>query len=367
MKTGLTIQELASEVQRQISAKQDFTGPTTMMTMTAAHEDGTVKFELRDMGTYDVLDHAHRQIGEHVGIPARYYDRMRHEAPRLLADNVNHWLRTQEQQKLIRTLDGRVRAFLSDRYRPMDHAELIGAVLPALDASGATIRSAQITDTKLYIKAVVERNTVVIPRPTGPNGTRLGPGYGHDVEIQPGIIITNSEVGAGAVSIQPAYHELACLNMATWAEKALRKTHLGRRLGGDGDRIDRYMSDRTVQLADEMLWSQVKDMADAALSGEMFDDIVAQLTAAREQVFSGEKVTEVIKNVSTSRGLNETEQRAMMAHLIERGELSQYGVQAAITRASQDVEDYDRASDLERIGGEIVALDPRDWRGLIGA
>ncbi len=367
MKNGVTIQELATEVQRQLNAKQDYTGPTGMMTMTADHEEGNVLFDLKDVGTFSILDHAHRQIGTHAGIPARYYDRMRAEAPGLLTHNVNHWFQAQSDNRLVRTLDGGVRAFLSDRYRPMDHAELIGAVLPVLDASGATIHSAQITETKLYIKAVMERNTVVIPRPSPAGDRSLGRGYQHDVEIQPGIVISNSEVGAGAVSIQPAYHELACLNMAVWAERALRKAHLGRRLVGDNDRIDQYLSDRTVQLADQALWSQVKDVTEAALSGTMFDAIVEQLRLAREQVFTGEQATAVIEKISTSRGLNESEQNAMLAHLIDRGELSQYGVQAAITRASQDLPDYDRASELEQMGGEIVSLTPRDWNSLIAA
>ena len=60
-------------------------------------------------------DVAHRQIAARLEIPAKYYDRMRTEAPQMLAKNVNHWLHAQPETRMIRTLDGNVRAFLSDR------------------------------------------------------------------------------------------------------------------------------------------------------------------------------------------------------------------------------------------------------------
>jgi hypothetical protein len=37
---------------------------------------------------------------------------------------------------------------------------------------------------------------------------------------------------------------------------------------------------------------------------------------------------------------------------------------AAVTRAAEDVESYDRASQLEVLGGEIIELAKSDWREL---
>ena len=363
MKTGLTLQELAIEIQRQRDTKEDYTGTTAKMTMTAAQEDGRMMLDLHTIGAFEILPHAHRQIGAHVQIPAKYYDRMQELAPDLLLANVNHWLSAQPSRRLVRTLDGRMRAFLSDHYRLMDNADLAQAILPALNEAGASVHSAHISDTKLYIKAVVDGQTVVIPPPAA----RSGPGYGREVPVQPGIVITNSEVGAGAVTIQPAVHELACLNMATWAADALRKTHLGRSLASGNDDIDRYLSDRSRELADQALWSQVKDIADAALSGDMFEDLVTRMTVARANVFPPDQTTAVIEKVTQSKGLTEDEKNSVLGHLIEGGELSQYAVQAAVTRASQDADDYQRASEMEIIGGDIIALSSRDWAALVAA
>jgi hypothetical protein len=46
---------------------------------------------LASVGTYPIQPYAHSQIAQHLGIPMAYYDRMRQEAPQLLADNANHW------------------------------------------------------------------------------------------------------------------------------------------------------------------------------------------------------------------------------------------------------------------------------------
>ncbi len=51
----------------------------------------------------------------------------------------------------------------------------------------------------------------------------------------------------------------------------------------------------------------------------------------------------------------------ILAHLIEGGDLSQWGMLNAVTSFSKTVEDYDRASELEAIGGRILTLTPNQW------
>ena len=56
----------------------------------------------------------------------------------------------------------------------------------------------------------------------------------------------------------------------------------------------------------------------------------------------------------------------MLNHLIQGGDLSKFGLSNAVTRFSQDVESYDRASQLEQLGGEVIALPRSEWE-LIAA
>lgn len=71
----------------------------------------------------------------------------------------------------------------------------------------------------------------------------------------------------------------------------------------------------------------------------------------------------------TARRLNlgEGEQKSILRHLIEGGDLTRYGVFNAITRAAEDIESYDRATELERAGGQIITLAANDWKVIAEA
>jgi hypothetical protein len=71
---------------------------------------------------------------------------------------------------MVRTLDGKMRAFLSDRYRRLDNYDLAEAVLPILVEMGEGIRivSTELTDSRMYIKVINERLEL--------NGTKLSEG-----------------------------------------------------------------------------------------------------------------------------------------------------------------------------------------------
>src|SRR5207249_3273087 len=100
---------------------------------------------------------AHSQLAELVGIPKAYYDRMREKAPLLFANSVNHWLAENESARLVRTVGGAARAVLSGKYYPLDNAPLLQATLPTLHEHGFKIVSAEVTERKLYLKAVMPK------------------------------------------------------------------------------------------------------------------------------------------------------------------------------------------------------------------
>ena len=137
MKTGLTLEQLAAEITRQQSAKEDYvvnTGNLRLesygpdLTLRVLDSDGADRIEPLEIG-----DIAHRQIGTHLSIPAKYYERMRSEDPGLLAHNVNTWLERTPAQRMIRVLDGKARAYLSNRYLRMDNYSIASAAHPGGD------------------------------------------------------------------------------------------------------------------------------------------------------------------------------------------------------------------------------------------
>ncbi|MCL4745641.1 MAG: DUF932 domain-containing protein, partial [Burkholderiaceae bacterium] len=103
-------------------------------------------------GVYGVTDLARRQLAEKLRIPFTYFERMRTERPALLDRNVNTWLQGDQEPRMIRTLDGQVRAVLSDRYRRLDNYDLAENVLPILQRlEGARFESVELTETKMYL------------------------------------------------------------------------------------------------------------------------------------------------------------------------------------------------------------------------
>ena len=76
-------------------------------------------------------------------------------------------------------------------------------------------------------------------------------------------------------------------------------------------------------------------------------------------------IIEVVKNVKTTYGLADNEEKGILAYLLKGGDLSQYGLVNAVTRVSSDVDSYDRATELERLGGQILELTGKPWENLV--
>ena len=64
---------------------------------------------------------------------------------------------------------------------------------------------------------------------------------------------------------------------------------------------------------------------------------------------------------------NESERAGVLRHLIVAGDLSGYGLVNAVTHYSHDVEDYDRATEFEALGGKLIELPSSEWKELAEA
>lgn len=354
-KTGRSITELAQEIERRANAKQDYIAPVGKLEMTP---DARLALVGSDGEPLPVQDHAHGQIAEYAGIPLAYYRKMQAEAPALLANNVNRWMRDKPaDRRMVRTMDQNVRAFLSDKFRPLEHEDLAEAILPALMERDLLILSCEITDRRLYIKAVdrsIEKDV--------PTGRKMGDGSHVFFDtLSPAITISNSETGSGALAIETGTYTRVCTNLAMMGAN-MRKYHTGAR-ASVSDEVYALLSDNTKRLTDAATWNQVRDLVKAAFDLAKFDAMLKKLGEAAEQKIEGD-VVEVVQRVGRKLTLNEGERGSVLKFLIEGGDLTRYGIHSAITRAAQDVQEYDRATELERMGGDIITLEPGAWREL---
>lgn len=349
MKMGRSLQELAIELDRQSRTKRDLIVDTGAIHMDTSGSLGT-SLDVGAAGRFSINEIAHRQIGQHLKIPATYYDRMRTEVPELLARNVNGWFaHTPDTRRMLRTLDGTARAFLSDRYRRIDNYEVAQTVLPIIGKmNGATVESCELTDSRLYIKVVDPRVTAEVVK--------------GDI-VQAGVIITNSEVGMGSVNVSPLIFRLVCSNGMIAQDAGIRKYHVGRLNESGGDNYDIFR-DETIEADDRAFLMKLEDTVRAAVDQAQLSRLVDKLRETIGAKIAAATVPKVVELTTKEFGLTQNEGQGVLGHLIAGGDLSLYGLANAVTRHAQDVESYDRSTELEATGYKIITMSPALWSRL---
>ena len=124
------------------------------------------------------------------------------DSPALLAGNVNHWFQKDDgKRRMVRSMDGVARAFVSDAFLRLDNEHVAEATFRALEAvkdnSDIEMLSCDVTDRRLYLKFAfpkVEGDVVV------------------GDTVRSGVIVRNSEIGLGSFEVFPFMYRLVCLN-----------------------------------------------------------------------------------------------------------------------------------------------------------
>jgi hypothetical protein len=348
-----TLAELAEELLRQQETKRDYVVDTRRMTFSSYPQPGERGGSYLSWDTADeieggfVKERAHRQIGERVGIPRRYYTRMQQEAPGLLDANVGHWLREKPERRMVRMLGGDVRAFLSDRYRRLDNIDLLEqAIVPVFSGyPDLEFQVSALTDDRMYVRALLPS----VQRDIRPGDT-----------LQAGVEIRNSEVGESALAVQPFAWRLVCANGMIVPMRALTRYHVGRAQEEEAYAIYR---DDTLAADDAAFFLKVRDAVGAALSETFFSELVEELQAAT----TGPRVQNPVaatERLAQRFDLNEQEQMSVLRHLALGGDLNQWGLANAVTAAAKEADMFERQRDMEVAGGLLVSLPAQEWAGI---
>ena len=354
MKSGMTLQHLAVEIDRVRRTKCDYLIASSSLSMRTYRDSTgnvpTIAFDapngLQQLGLTEV---ARRQLADKLRIPFAYFKRMHDEQPALLDSNVNVWLGSEgNETRMIRTLDGNVRAVLSKRYRPIDNWQVVEWVVPLLNAfDDARVESCSLTETRMFLKVVTPRIT-----------EEVAPG---DL-VQAGVVIGNSEVGHGSLSIQPLVFRLKCKNGLVASEGTMRRAHIGRVLESNDDGATVFQDD-TVRADDRAFMLKVRDVVRRAVSETTLRLVVDRMRRTTGIVIEGSPVR-TVEILADRYALNDEERGGVLHHLITGGDLSGYGLVNAITAYSQEVTDYQRATDFEELGGKLLDLSAHGWREL---
>ncbi len=349
MKAGKSLQELARTLERNAEAKVDMVADTRDIVM----QPETTTLALQG-SEYEPSDHCHNQIAAWSGIGRRYYRKMLEDSPALLAGNVNHWLHKDGDaptRRMVRTLDGNARAFLSDHFLRLDNEHVAEATFKALEAisSELTVLSTEVTDRRLYLKFAFPR-------------TELAVSVGD--AVQSGVIVRNSETGLGSFEVYPFVYRLICENGMVRMVKSgdgYRRTHRGSRIKTDGVV---YQQD-TIEAAAQAALLECRDAVTTFADPEYFEKSVETFREAAN-TRPAERPARAVETLAKSKGFDftEGEQESILESFIRGGDYSKWGMLNAVTNIANKVDDYDRASELEVLGGKVLDLNPTQWETI---
>lgn len=346
MKTGKSLVELASELERRRASKVDFIANANQLRF--VNPDNALELEVPDQGRYPIRPIAHEQFGQLAGIPKKYYDRMLADDPRLLAANVNRWLGDLEGKRMVRVLDSENRALLSNRYQRIENEEIAEVALPILmNDPDLTVVSADVTERRLYIQATTKRVQGEVKK--------------GDV-VQAGVIISNSETGHGSVSVQRVIYRLVCLNGLILPDNKYRANHTGSRI----DDNEALWRDDTRKAEDKAILLKVRDMVNSAMDEGSFNKQLDRMKATTEQRIEGNPV-KAVEILGQKLGVSDKERSGILRALIEGGDLSRWGIANAVTYQAHAANDYDRSVEFEKLGSDVIDLSPGDWKEIASA
>lgn len=345
MKTGLTsFAALGEAIDNQIAQNNDYVVQSGAVEMNESGDGLTVVTD-DEILELKVSDTAHRQLAQATGIHGNYYSKMRREAPHLIAGNINHWLQCQSSRThVLRTMGNTARAFLGGGYEIIDHDQVMEALFPELEKLGTNLEllSTDITDHRLYIK-------LAFPKVEGE--IRKG-----DI-IRSGVTITNSETGEGGLNVYPANFRLICLNGMTRMEEGERLTvrHSGSKFRELGQILDR---DRAAVKLEQFVEHFSKAHDEATFQRTL--NQMRRTTEMRIEV----STDELMERARRHFGMTQAEQVQALNHLLVDEDLTAYGLMNAITRTAHNPDSYDRATELEAIGSQVLNLSDTQWREL---
>jgi hypothetical protein len=342
MKTQFeTLEAFASRVQELDARKQDYVLPARALKM---EEDGYLSFA--DKGfpqrSIPLNAYAEGQLAEKLKIPKAYYDACR-AIPGLQSRNVSAWLEARDGSVMLRTYeDEKVRAVLSDRFRTFDNMFVLTSLLPTLAGikGDVQVHASALTDRRMYIE-ISSRSVEA----------EVLPG---DV-VRSGIVISNSEVGAGRVDVSRLIWRKICGN-GLIVSSVLQRQHVGRKI--DTDDTATYRDD-TIVAELRAFQLRLRDVMASAFEQSFLDEQVERMRGAVKDAIS--KPVATIENVTRRFALPAESQELILADMMREGQVNRYSLMNGITALAKLVDNADLAYEYERIGNDVLTLTPSQW------
>lgn len=347
-RSDLTMGQVVERLRSDAANKQDVVTDTRLLTLEpAGADDGLALAFHNDVpglgnAVLPVTGWASRQIAARAGIPAAYWNRMTAEAPDLACQNAHTWWARKPESRLVRAVDGergRVRAFLSDRFRVLDNLDFAEVALAEIQAADGEVKSANVDEERLYIKVLLPREDSIGQLADGSKD-----------RVRQGVLLRNSEVGDGRVEVSPFVERLICTNGLV-SHMSYGKVHLG------GQLDEGVLSEEAIAADAESVWLQVRDYVRFALNPDNFDRIVQQYRESKGTSLKDVDARVVVANIGRDAGLNGTETASVLDRYLRQNDDTAFGLVNAVTNAAQAADTYRRQVEMEELGGRLLSTD----------
>ena len=98
---------------------------------------------------------------------------------------------------------------------------------------------------------------------------------------------------------------------------------------------------------------KVQDIVSASVDEAKFMLTVDKMRTAMD-IKTCDNPVQTVEMLGDRYVLNKLERASVLRHFIMGNDFSHYGLVNAVTRSSQDIPDYNRATELERLGGTLL-------------
>ena len=364
--TNNVLLNLVAEVEEKHKRQKDIIVNTRDLQFQTTDQKSEVILEAKDglpTQVMQVNDYALGQIGTKAGIATKTIHRFKESYPDVLDLMINRIWQSEPNNQMLRAYDrggegNLLRGFVSDSFKTFDNYDLLQAVLPPLAESQAQfeVMNGSITDRRMYFRL---KSKVIKGEPALNDVMALG------------IAISNSEVGAGSVSVGQLFWTLACLN-GMQTENRTRSTHV---TSSRGENDTWSLLTQEARDADNQALSlKVRDLTLAYSSRESFDKGIEAMRQAHTERVTGTSQA-VIEQTCKVLELPKQSTESLLDCLIETKSQSGYQgpttkatvINAVTNYATHRNDDLDKTDDLQKLGGKLLKMPANVWQSIATA
>lgn len=366
MQKAMSLEALLIEVQRQSNSKRDYIANTESQVHMLL-EGNSLFIELRRPGVdlmerLTISDSAHRQIAARLNIPWKYYTRLLTTHPDLIQLQVNELFVREPEKRMVRVLDGEVRAFLSDSFLRLDNDVVLSNTLPSIIKGDfeTTILGSNVDASSMNLKILFTGDELAHEVAVANGRPRL---------VRPGFRLSNSEIGSGALKIEGFFYDEYCTNGCVFGVCDLfkfKRTHIGARIPGNANLEP--IGQPSQALNNSLILSQATNVMRTLSNPENVRTMAVSLrdAANTESVKDPEgAVTLLAKTLK----LRDQEKESMLATFLRDQDYTKFGMASALTEVANDkgIASFSRACAIEDLGGQILSLKESEWQRYVEA